>query len=295
MSESIRRYSEVLIVGCGYTGRRLAHSIQTQGCEVTALTKGSDVRIEGVESVRIDLDQTQPARVSVAVGALIIYLVPPPSQGEIDVRIRNFFNEVLIGLPARFILISTTGVYGNCHGRWVDEQTPVNPESSRAIRRLDAENYAGAWSEKSGVELTTVRAAGIYGPDRIPVQRVMRGFVLPPKDEVGYTNRIHVDDLVRICLAAARYESGDLFNAADGCPMRMNEYYSLVAEIWGLPPVAESSKPSDLEHLSSAMWSFLRASKKIDNRQMLKTLGMKLLYPHPKLGLQACRLDQSSS
>lgn len=295
MSGSLHRYSEVLIVGCGYTGRRLAHSIQTQGCEVTALTKASDVCIEGVRSVCTDLDQAQPAQVSVAENALIYYLAPPPSQGAVDARIRRFLKKVLVGLPAHFILISTTAVYGNCHGRWVDEHTLVRPESDRAKRRLDAENYANEWSENTGVELTTLRVAGIYGPDRTPVRRLRQGFVLPPKDEVGYTNRIHVDDLVRICLTASEQESGGLFNVADGCPMRMNDYYRLAAEVWGLPPPAESSNPCELEHISRTMWSFLRASKKVDNRHLLKTLGIKLLYPHPKLGLQACRPDQSNN
>ena len=55
---------------------------------------------------------------------------------------------------------------------------------------------------------------------------------MPPKDEVGDRNRIHIDDLVRICLTASEHGSGDLFNVADGCPMRTNEYYSLVAVVW---------------------------------------------------------------
>ena len=294
MSESFRRYSEVLIVGCGYTGKRLASSLQAKGSKVTALTKNSAIDIDGVKSVQIDLDQAQPAQLSIATNALIFYLVPPPIQCEIDARIRQFLENVLIGSPARFILISTTGVYGNCHGSWIDEKTPVNPESIRAKKRLDAENYATRWSKNSGVELTILRVAGIYGPDRIPVRRLKQGFVLPKKDKVGYTNRIHVEDLVRICMSASEHESGDLFNVADGCPLRMNEYYNFVAEVWGLPPVAESSDPSKLEHLSSAMWSFIRASKKIDNRYLLKTLEMTLLYPHPKLGLQACYVDQAS-
>ncbi len=287
------RYSETFIVGCGYTGKSLAQSIRPKIEKVTAVTNQSKIHIQGVKSVRINLDQVATSCLSIGKKSLIFYLVPPPNQGSIDTRIRNFLDRVILGLPRRLVLISTTGVYGNCSGNWIDESTRVNPDSSRAIRRLNSERFAQKWAESLGVELTIIRVAGIYGPQRIPVQRIKQGFVLPPKEDVGYTNRIHVDDLVQVCLAAARYEACGLFNAADGTPMRMNDYYKLVAEIWGLPAIVESSKPRDLEHISSMMWSFLRSSKRIDNRRIRLELGVDLLYPHPRLGLEAIHFNQS--
>ena len=129
-----------------------------------------------------------------------------------------------------------------------------------------------SWFPNNGLKLqesslTILRVAAIYGPGRIPIERLQRGFVFPPERQIGYTNRIHVDDLVQVCLAASMPNVSGVFNVADGCPMRMNQYFNLVAEIWGLPFVTESSDETDLAHISGPMWSYLRSSRRIDNQR----------------------------
>ena len=172
-------------------------------------------------------------------------------------RIRRFLGQVLAIAPIRLVLISTTGVYGDsCEGAWVTEDTPVNPQTDRAKRRHDAETFAQDWATRNGVELVILRVPAIYlcRPGRVPVNRIRQGLTLPPASENGYTNRIHVDDLAAVCVAASSpsVQSG-IFNVSDGCPLRMIDYMNLVADVWGLPSVNESLDSKSLEQLSPAM------------------------------------------
>ena len=281
-------HSTVVVAGCGYTGHRLAHVHLSSADRVIALTHQTTTDIQGVEKIRIDLDAVESSRVSVEEGALVYYLVPPPNTGQADTRISQFLNHCLLGRPSRLVLISTTGVYGDCGGNWVDESAPTNPETDRAMRRLNAEHVCQEWAKQNEVSFAILRVAAIYGPGRIPVKRVKRGMILPTEEETGYTNRIHVDDLVSVCLAAANALESGIFNVADGHPLRMGGYYRLIAEIWGLPPIQESSDSVVLEEMSATMRGYLRESRRIDNSRILSELGVTLRYPNARTGLESC-------
>lgn len=295
MNSVLKNYSKIVVAGGGYTGSRLVKIHSQNKCNVVVLTKSTRVTLNEVKSIQIDLDHSISKQIFLPEDSLVYYLIPPPKAGNQDPRIRKFINECIDGTPKRFILISTTGVYGDCAGKWVDECTVVNPDTERARRRLDAEVFVGAWAKKNSVDLTILRVAGIYGPGRIPVERIKSGLTLPPKNECGYSNRVHVDDLVSTCLAASTSLATGVFNVADGTPSRMIEYFNLVAEIWGLPPVQESPAPQVFDSLSVPMRQYLRESRKISNRRIQEDLGVELRYPNAKLGLNALFKSQRNS
>ena len=284
-----RGFGQVLIVGCGYTGRRLAAHFCNNGVETFGVSRSrSSFQHDKFSNVVTDLDKSVlevPVRSD---GMLIYYLVPPPNSGVEDLRLERFLKNAVFGTPRKFVLVSTTGVYGDCRGAWIDESTAANPRTDRARRRMDAERRCTDWCARRGVSLTVLRVAAIYGPDRVPVERIQQGIRVPTDEVCGYTNRIHVDDLVAVCVAVSSLSAGEIYNVSDGHPMRMTEYFRLVAELWGLtPPEVVEGPISQLGH-GSVMQQYLTESRKIDNQAMLRDLGVSLAYQDVRKGLMHC-------
>lgn len=286
-------FDQVLIVGCGYTGGRLAAHFCNNGVATIGISRSqSSYQHDKFSNVTADLDRGVLELPVSDSQLMIYYLVPPPNFGVEDTRLERFLKKAKFSTPRKFVLISTTGVYGDCRGAWTDESTAVNPQTDRAKRRMDAERRCTNWCEQRGVSLTILRVTAIYGPDRVPVERIKQGIRVPTDELCGYTNRIHVDDLVAVCVAASSLSAGEIYNVSDGHPMRMTEYFRLVAELWGLasPEVVEGPI-SQLGH-GSAMQQYLTDSRKIDNRSMLRDLGVSLEYPDVRKGLIHCLSNQ---
>lgn len=288
-------YEPVVIAGCGYTGTRIAANLTSGERTVIALTANSRVPIRDVQSLHVDLDTPRSQVVLTGDEASVIYLVPPPSEGTKDTRIRKFLKDILEDVPKKFVLISTTGVYGDVQGAWIDEDAPVNPQTDRARRRLDSELFVAGWARENSVKLVILRVGAIYGPSRVPLDRLRQGITLPAASSGGFLNRIHVDDLTAICIAAINSNAVGIFNVSDGQPLKMIEYMNLVAEIYGLPKAIESSSPSDLKSHSNSMRQYLGESRKIDNNRMLRELCIELRYPTARQGLEASFREMTDS
>ncbi len=289
MPDHFNGTESIIVAGAGYTGQRLLKLLTGQSSRIIALSKFSNLTLPGVESIQIDFDSDSPSRIEVGENARVCYLVPPGSDSTPEVRIKRFFEKVLDSLPVRVVLISTTGVYGNCDGEWVDETWPLNPQTDRALRRLMVEKYCTSWAERYGVSLAILRVAGIYGPGRVPTERLRQGFVLPKSQSGGFSNRIHVDDLAAICATGLAGNATGAFNVSDGHPLRYRDYFNLVAEVWGLPKADEDDAKVSRNPISPTMRSYLRESRKISNRNLLESFSIELQYPHPRQGLIACR------
>jgi len=281
----------VLIVGCGYVGRRVAALHRARGAGVvgvvrTAASAGALER-DGIEAIRADLDESLPALPTRGTG--IYYLAPPPETGTTDPRLGAFLaNLDRSGQPRRILYVGTTGIYGDCHGDWVDESRPANPSVDRARRRWDAESRLREWAGKTSGQLVVLRVAGIYGPGRLPLDRLRRGLAMVGEDEAPWTNRIHVDDLATVCVAAMdRAPGGAVYNVSDGHPGNMADYFNRVADLAGLPrpPVVRLADAGGT--LSEGLLSYLRESRRLDNRRMLRELGVTLRYPRLEEGLPA--------
>jgi nucleoside-diphosphate-sugar epimerase len=189
-------------------------------------------------------------------------------------------------LPQRLVYISTTGVYGDCGGAWITEAQPVNPRTPRGKRRLAAENALRAWSVQTSVPVVILRVPGIYGPSRLPADRIRKGLPVLREEDAPYSNRIHADDLARVCVAAMqRGTPGAVYNVADNQPTTMSHYFNRIADTLGLPRPPAVSMSEAREQLTAAMLSFMEESRRIDNRKMREDLGVELLYPDLESGL----------
>ncbi len=239
----------VTIVGCGYTGSRLAMRCLNLRRSVRGFGRGAESvkRIEalGAQARVLDLDQPSTLRIDVA-DQLVYYTVPPArtsritsplraapsagtppshdplpsaasSDGPRDERLERLLSG-LSGAPRRVIYLSTTAVYGDRSGAVVDENALPQPKSERAVRRLAAETTLRAWAETQRISWCILRIPGIYGPGRLPLERLRRGDPAISPAEAAPGNRIHVDDLVTACMAAGVAPAADrrIYNVTDG-------------------------------------------------------------------------------
>jgi nucleoside-diphosphate-sugar epimerase len=286
--------SAVLIIGCGDVGRQVAARERTAGATVMALARSASSAASldalGLRAVRGDLDDPRSLAGLPTRGARIYYFAPPPSSGTTDPRLRHFLAVMAPdALPARIVLISTSGVYGDCHGEWVTEERPPRPDVDRARRRLDAEQTLRQWSEQQGVPVVILRVPGIYGPGRLPERRVRAREPVLREEESPWSNRVHIDDLTRACLAAAeRGRPGAVYNISDGHPTTMTDYFNRVADALGLERPPQISLAQARASLGEGMLSYLAESKRLDNRRMRVELGVEPVYPDLVQGLAAC-------
>ncbi len=282
-----------VIIGCGYVGERVARAARENGKPVIAVTRGSEraaaLQRAGIAHHRGDLDQPLSLEPLPLSEALVYYFAPPPASGDRDPRLAGFLDVAdTVGLPAAAVLISTTGVYGDCAGQWVDESRQPAPQAARARRRWDAEQRLRVWADARGVRTVILRVAGIYGPGRLPRARLQRGDPVLAATLSPWSNRIHVDDLVRACIAAGnRTDVRGVYNVADGNPSTMTDYFNQVADALGLPRPPQIDAAAAATELSEGMRSYLAESKRIDIRRMREELGIEPRYPNLAEGLAA--------
>ena len=283
--------NEQIVVGCGYVGTRLACQYREQGEAVTGIVRSDAgvARLEqlGIKGLRYDLAAGDIGDLGLA-EARVFHFAPPPGSGVQDTRTRHLVDVFeRYGHPRRVVYISTTGVYGDCAGAWIDETHPVAPIAARSQRRLDAEETLRRWSAASGRDLVILRVAGIYGPDRLPLERLRAGAPMVRPEDSPYTNRIHVDDLVAACIAAMeRAPSGALYNACDGHPSTMTDYFLDVAAAAGLPSPPLIGLEEAADRLSEGMLSYLSESRRLRNDRLREGLGVVFRYPSLAEGLR---------
>jgi nucleoside-diphosphate-sugar epimerase len=285
-----------LIVGCGYTGLRLARRLRP-AWRVTALARSAAaaarLEAEGLATLRADLDaldadaaEAAPLATS-ADGAAIAYLAPPPDAGDGDPRLGRFLAALGPARPTAFLYISTTGVYGDTGGATVTETSPLAPANDRSRRRVAAERAAAAWCEARGVRAVVLRVPGIYGPHRLPLERLARGEPALRPEDAGPGNRIHVDDLAAACVAALERPVQGVFNVTDGDPASTTVYLQRVAALAGLPPPPLVARAEASRRISPGMLAFLVESRQVDNRRMREELGVTPRYARLDDGIAA--------
>ena len=275
------------IIGCGDIGRRVALRIndlyQNKPFETSALV-ATEKSVKtcnalGLTTQQYNLDSNEPLNPENFVNSKVFYFAPPPKSGDYDSRLASFLSQVGKATK-RIVLISTTGVYGNCEGSWVNENTPLNPQTPRAKRRASAEKLLQEWAKAHKREYIILRVPGIYALDRLPLARLEKKLPIVRESEAAYTNRIHADDLADICVKAMQSSfSAEIFNATDGAPSTMVEYFNQIADYAQLPRPTQISLEEATAKLSPGMLSYALESRRINNKKLRNLLKIKLRYP----------------
>lgn len=268
-----------LIVGCGYLGRRVGRLLANDGERVWGTTRSAAnadrLRAWGVGPVIADvLDEhslralPRADRVFVAVG-----FDRAAGASVREVHVEGLKRLLATLTPTRWVLASSTGVYGQDDGSWVDEDAPTDPltESGRAC--LDAERLLLG----SGLSAVVLRFAGLYGPGRVIRRQALERGEPVPGDPDRFLNLIHIDDAARATVAALRGNAlADRYNVGDDHPTPRREYYGLVAEYLGVGPPRFTGAPARDD-----------AHKRICNRRMRADLLPELIHPDIATGVPA--------
>ncbi len=261
-----------IIVGCGYTGTRLARALVGQGADVTITrrerTAASDLAAQlGAIGVRADLADPASLRGILAPDAIVVCLAPPGPDPAGEQR-------ALIAAAAdarKLVYVSSTGVYAPGGGAWVDEHWPLAPVTPSGKARVVAE----AALAEARIPWISLRVAGIHGPGRGLVDRIRAGTYRIIGDGRAHVSRIHVDDLVAAIVAAGTSTVTGAVNVADDDPSPIGEVADAVAARFGMPApprVSPDSVPPEVAGM-------LTADRKIANRRLREALGVVLRYP----------------
>lgn len=249
-------------------------------------------------ALELDGNQTPLARyLAEHPSSQLFWFAPPQKQGQQDQRIRQFCQQLKPGQISRLVYISTTAVYGDCQGRWIDENEPLKPGTDRGKRRQDAEQCLQKTAQSHQFELIILRVPGIYGPGRWPLARLQQGLPVLREAESPYTNRIHQDDLALIAVRAmtnAQVKLGQsrVYNVSDGNPSTMTDYFNRIADLFDLPRPPQVDHAEAEQKLTPAMLSFMNESKRIKpHPELLAVLG-KLNYDSLAHCLNELKPDQ---
>jgi len=293
----MRKSTRILIIGFGDIGERVARRLVDR-YSVSALVRGAErasvARSLGVHPIRGDLSLPGSMHKLAGQADVVFHFAPPPADGIRDTHTRHLLAALArppMGkstragmlsqrLPRRLVYISTTGVYGDCGGEWIDETRLLKPVTERARRRVDAERELRAWGRRLGVTISILRAPGIYSGDRLPVERLRKGTAALTSEDDVFTNHVHALDLARAAIAAmCKGKPGRVYNVVDDSALPMAVYFERVAEAFGLPPPPRISRVAAAARLSPALMSFMNESRRIRNQRLKRELRFSLCYP----------------
>jgi nucleoside-diphosphate-sugar epimerase len=289
------RQSTLLIVGCGDIGLRVLRLLRPRW-RVLALTSNparrAELRRAGAVPLVGNLDDGASLGRLGGLADAVLHLAPPPAQGATDPRTAALLQALgRGGRVRRLVYASTSGVYGDCAGAWIDETRAPNAGTDRARRRVDAEARVRHFGRRTGCHVSVLRIPGIYGVDRPgghPRERLLRGTpVLSRADDV-FTNHIQADDLARACvLALCRGLPQRVLHISDDTELRMGDYFDLAADLCQLPRPPRVSREEAAHLLSPVQMSFMSESRRLQNRRMKRELRLALSYPTVAAGLRA--------
>lgn len=280
----------LLIVGFGDIAHR-ALPLLAPRFSIIALVRSDLAQEPSQQGLRIESGDLDDPTTLLRLGGQashVLHLAPPPAMGTTDPRTRHLLAALAVQppLPRRLVYISTSGVYGNCNGAWVDEQRPIDPQSDRARRRADAERQIAQFGRTHAVRTVVLRAPGIYAAERLPLRRLhQRTPVLRAEQDV-YTNHIHADDLAAMAVAALTHPDAEgVYNACDDRALPMGEWFDLLADRACLPRPPRIDRAQAAERIPAALLSFMSESRRLVNERIKRHLGVRLRYPSVYEGL----------
>ncbi len=276
------KQERILIVGCGDVGLRILPLIRER-YRIFALTsqpqRCSTFRAAGAIPVIGDLDEAESLYRLAGLAPKVLHLAPPQNSGDLDLRTRRLLPA--LGRVKQLVYVSTTGVYGDCDGAQFDETRPFNPQTQRAVRRVDAERHLRLWALQTGAKVSILRVPGIYAADRLPLDRLRAGTPALMKNEDVYTNHIHADDLARMVVDALHRASPQrVYHASDDSNLRMGEYFDAVADAFKLARPPRLSRAELVQQVSPTLLSFMSESRRLRNQRIKLELGSTLRYPN---------------
>ncbi|OHC50534.1 MAG: NAD(P)-dependent oxidoreductase [Rhodanobacter sp. RIFOXYA1_FULL_67_6] len=269
----------ILLAGCGDLGERVAQRLRARGDEVWALRRRPPARGgHGIHWLRGDLTDPASLRELPAGITRLVYLPAPATRDKAAYRaifvdgLRHLLDALDRRKLARVLFVSSSAVYGEHDGDWVDEATPSDPPGFNGAVLLEAEQ----WLAEQSLPATVLRLAGLYGPGRLQlIERLRTGQLRVPRETPHWANRIHVDDAAAAVAHLLQLESPQpLYLGVDDTPMPLDELYDFLAALIDAPLPAEGASPAGV------------GSKRLRNAR-LRTSGWTPQWPDAREGYAA--------
>lgn len=276
---------KMLVFGHGYSAAFLTPLLRARGWQVLGTTRGDPGRVEaaGATSIRWPGEEARLRRDMAMADAILVSAGPGPMG---DPVLAAFRDDLARARPCWLGYLSTTGVYGDRGGDWVDEDSPLDATGPRGQARIRAEADWRALADDAGLPLHIFRLAGIYGPGRGPFEKVRNGTARRIIKPGQVFSRIHAEDIAQVLLASLdRPAPGTAYNVCDDDPAPPQDVLTHAAELLGLPPPPEV--PFDEALMTPMARSFYADSKRVSNQRIKTDLGVRLRYPDYRQGLAA--------
>ena len=272
----------LFILGLGYSARHFVGKFGGAFSHVAGTVRDPAQRdnLAGIEVHPFsgsDPDHMTAERIGEA--DVLLISIPPGSTG--DPALGAFGNR-LAGRRRKVVYLSTIGVYGDHGGGWVDESTPPQAALERTQMRIAAEQ---AWTDTTGGEAAILRLAGIYGPGRNALATLRAGTARRIIKPGQVFNRIHVDDIASAIMAAIHHGSGRIWNVCDDEPAPPQDVIAYAAELTGVAPPPE--EPFATAEMSAMARSFYASSARVSNAKLKRELGITLVHPTYRDGIDA--------
>lgn len=286
--ETPHRYGvamKMLIFGHGYSAKFLTPRLVARGWAVTGTTRSQTDRVAAAGATPLVWPGQEDAlRDEVAKADAVLVSTAPGDDG--DPVLRDFADDLAGAKPRWIGYLSTTGVYGDAKGGWVDEDTPLAPSTRRGQARVAAETAWCALADANDLPLHTFRLAGIYGPGRGPFAKLRAGTARRIIKPGQVFSRIHAEDIAQVLMASiSAPDPGAVYNLCDDRPAPPQDVIGCAAEMLGIPvPPAVDFEDAELSPMAR---SFYAESKRVRNDRIKRDLGVTLLYPDYRSGLAA--------
>ncbi|WP_134679457.1 SDR family oxidoreductase [Paracoccus ravus] len=274
-----------LVLGHGYSAGFLTPLLLAEGWEVTGTTRAHPERV-AQSGARPMLWPGHEATIREEIArADAILISAGPGQGH-DPALADFAEDIAQAKPLWLGYLSTTGVYGDHAGGWVDEETPLTPSTKRGHERVAAETAWQALAHAHDLPLHIFRLAGIYGPGRGPFAKVRSGTARRIVKPGQVFSRIHTEDIAQVLLASIKAPRlGAIYNLCDDDPAPPEAVIAHAAELLGLPlPPEEDFATAEMTPMAR---SFYAENKRVSNALIKRELGISLRYPDYRSGLAA--------
>jgi nucleoside-diphosphate-sugar epimerase len=259
-----------VLVGWGYTAEFLADILLEDPVEILAISRRPPKRApHGISHLSMNIAE---ASTPIHADDIVYYFVPPLSEFESDVVLEKFLN-LLPQSPRKVIYVGSSGVYGDQKGQWVNEKTDCQVTSLRQKQRLSAELLLKKYCHNQQIPCALLRTAGIYGPQRIPLDAVYSQQAIIEPENAPFINHIYVRDLAQILKYLGTSLSFDgIVNIADGHPSPMGSLQSMLANLLAYPKAPEMSFEEVWQLASPMKKEFMSQNKKLETSLLKQIL-----------------------
>ncbi|MBC8283911.1 MAG: SDR family oxidoreductase [Nitrospinae bacterium] len=287
MSDSPEK-NNLFCFGLGFSAQALAERLLLKNWSVTGTCRATDKNISSVKLPTLPFDGTIASEeIEIALSNATHLLVSIPPQPSGDVVLKSFGSQIENNKNLKWIgYISSTGVYGDTHGEWVNESSPLLPATKINVQRVEAEQAWLNMARQKGCPVMVFRCVGIYGPGRNLLISAQQGRARRIEKPGLVFSRIHVEDLAQTLEASIQKpELGEIYNVCDDEPASPSEAVEYAFKLLNIPP--PPLIPFESAELSEIARGFYKTCKRVSNSKIKKELGVKLKYPNYRSGLDA--------